>query len=358
MPRLGDDFDRIERRLMQVFGVNPSLLSAGSSTQPYASSALQAEFLNQILRTFQNYLKKHFMQRALVVSEAQGHQDYEMRGQTKIEITEEVQFEDENGEKQIETRPKWLIPKLNFQTLDLRDEATERQFLQTLRTMGVPIPDQKLMVGIPVDISDWTDEYNDELTRKTIQQQEAKLRVYKSLHDRNLPIPPDLKMEVESALSQQTAGGGAGGMPSPPGGGPGPGGAPGEGIVMPPAPPGIGGDMGGGIGPGGTGGPVPGGGPPPAGAMPPGPAGAVPESSNERRPGMPRPSSVQSSTEEEEPATIPEEELHLSRNQELVKEDGKEVIVERRLKPKNTKRYSMVDPSDILDEDEDETQGN
>jgi hypothetical protein len=31
MPRLGDDFDRVEKRLMQVFGVNPSLLSAGSA---------------------------------------------------------------------------------------------------------------------------------------------------------------------------------------------------------------------------------------------------------------------------------------------------------------------------------------
>jgi hypothetical protein len=60
MPRLGDDFDRIERRIMQIFGVNPSLLSAGSMSQPYASSALQAEFLNQILRTFQGYLKKHY----------------------------------------------------------------------------------------------------------------------------------------------------------------------------------------------------------------------------------------------------------------------------------------------------------
>ena len=38
MPRLGDDFDRIERRIMQIFGVNPSLLSAGATTQPYASS--------------------------------------------------------------------------------------------------------------------------------------------------------------------------------------------------------------------------------------------------------------------------------------------------------------------------------
>src|ERR1035437_9791287 len=73
MPRLGDDFDRIERRLMQVFGVNPSLLSAGSNTQPYASSALQAEFMNQILRTFQKQVKSHFKERALVVAQAQNH---------------------------------------------------------------------------------------------------------------------------------------------------------------------------------------------------------------------------------------------------------------------------------------------
>jgi hypothetical protein len=71
MPRLGDDFDRIERRIMQVFGVNPSLLSAGSNAQPYASSALQAEFMNQVLRTFQGYLIEHYKNRAAVVAEAQ-----------------------------------------------------------------------------------------------------------------------------------------------------------------------------------------------------------------------------------------------------------------------------------------------
>ena len=88
MPRLGDDFDRIERRIMQVFGVNPSLLSAGSNSQPYASSALQAEFMNQILKTFQNMLKAHYRERALVVAEAQGHQDYEKKGQTRVPIFE------------------------------------------------------------------------------------------------------------------------------------------------------------------------------------------------------------------------------------------------------------------------------
>jgi hypothetical protein len=33
----------------------------------------------------------------------------------------------------------------------MRDEATERQFLQSLRQIGVPIPDGDLMVGIHWD---------------------------------------------------------------------------------------------------------------------------------------------------------------------------------------------------------------
>lgn len=117
MPRLGDDFDRIERRIMQVFGVNPSLLSAGSNSQPYASSALQAEFMNQILKTFQNMLKAHYRERALVVAEAQGHQDYEKKGQTRVPIFEKVVVYDEEGEKHIKEVPKLLVPDLTFACL-------------------------------------------------------------------------------------------------------------------------------------------------------------------------------------------------------------------------------------------------
>lgn len=286
MPRLGDDFDRVERRLMQVFGVNPSLLGAGAATQPYASSALQAEFLNQILKTFQDYLKAHFRERALVVAEAQEHYDYEMRGTTKVKLMEEVVIYDEEGEAHIETRPKLLVPELQFQTLDLRDEATERQFLQTLRTMGVPISDQKLMVGVHFDVADEEDDYNEELVRKTVKQQEAKMKAYKILKTRNLPIPPDLKAEVESVLAPPGANPGVlpPTGPTPPGGGAGPAASgPGESIVMP-DPPG-GGDM------GPTGGPpVPGGGPPPTqpgGATGPGGGSTAPPVSMERRPGMP-----------------------------------------------------------------------
>lgn len=284
MPRLGDDFDRIEKRLMQVFGVNPSLLSAGSGGQPYASSALQAEFLNQILKTFQNTLIKHFRERAMVVAEAQEHFDYEVKGDSRIPVYETIVEYDLEGNKTLREVPKLLIPDLKFQTLDLRDEATERQFLQSLRGLGVPIPDQDLMVGVHWDIKEKVKIYNKELMEKTIAQQRAKFDTYTALTAQGLPVPVDLRTEVESVLQtgQQPmdASGGMGGLTpgvSGPGEPPAGAGGPGGGIVVPPPPPGL--------GPGPDSVP-PGGGPPPAGAIPPGPRGTVPEVSNERRPGL------------------------------------------------------------------------
>jgi hypothetical protein len=280
MPRLGDDFDRIERRLMQVFGVNPSLLSAGSGGQPYASSALQAEFLNQILRTFQKTLVKHFEARALVVAEAQGHYDYEQKGQTRVQLFEEVVEYDDDYNMNIVEVPKLLIPDLKFQTLDLRDEATERQFLQTLREMGIPISDQRLAIGVSFNIKEEYALYNREVKEKTIAQQRAKFETYTALTIQGLPVPTDLKAEVESVLQPSGMAPAGGEQPAMPG--PGPSAGPGGSIMMPNPP----GDLNGGLGPGGMGGTVPGGGPPPATPEAGGPAGAVPDVSNERRPGL------------------------------------------------------------------------
>jgi hypothetical protein len=300
MPRLGDDFDRIERRLMQVFGVNPSLLSAGSNTQPYASSALQAEFMNQILRTFQGMLKEHYRERALVVAEAQGHYDYETKGDTRIPIMEKVAVVDEEtGERHIEEVHKLLVPDLKFATFDMRDQATERQFLMALRQMGVPIPNEDLLIGIDWNYREKVLQYNRELKEQTIAQQRAKLDTYIALATQGLPIPLDLKAEVESVLvhgpgagggmPEEGGGGMAGGAQQKPGGMPGAigppgGGAPelgppgaGGGINMPPPPPGLG------SGPGTA---PPGGGAPAATPTAPGPAGNVPQVSNERRPGL------------------------------------------------------------------------
>ncbi len=367
MPRLGDDFDRIERRLMQVFGVNPSLLSAGASAQPYASSALQAEFLNQTLKTFQNRLIKHFESRALIVAQAQRHHDYEVKGQTRIPIMEHVKEITEDGETRIVERPKLLIPKLKFQTLDLRDEATERQFLQTLRSMGIPIPDAKMAVGIDWarDIPAMTSEYNKERKTMTISQQRAKMETYTALKAEGLPIPSDLRAEVESVLGQDSpapeGAAGAGGPGSSPGGAAGPGGpgggpggpaaAPGGGIVMPPPP-------GGALGPGGVGGTPPGGGPPPTAPQAPGPPGTVPQVSNERRPGLTYNTHVESAT-----MSDTEPELRLSDHRELVDEgEETERIIETMPQSKTEfvtasssgKKYSIIDPDAPPLEEEDE----
>ena len=365
MPRLGDDFDRIERRLMQVFGVNPSLLSAGASTQPYASSALQAEFLNQILRTFQQMLKKHFYERAAVVAEAQGHYDYEVKGTTRIPIYETIVEYDGEGNKTLKEVPKLLVPQLSFSTLDLRDEATERQYLQTLRGMGVPIPDEDLMVGVSWKIKDKIDTYNKELKEKTISQQQAKVDTYNALTIKGLPVPADLKAEVESVLGTQgnavnsddpMMGGGQGG-PGAPGGDPGPSQSGGSPIVMPPPPAGLD-DGGGDLGPGGQGGTPSGGGPPPTAPISPGPPGTVPDVSNERRPGLKYNTNVNEAsadeTSEEEPAILEKleeiEDFKLAFNQELVEDDeGKEIIRQKSSKPRvispePSKKYSLIDP--------------
>jgi len=306
MPNLGEDFDRVERRLMQLFGVNPSLLGAGSSAQPYASSALQAEFLNQILRTYQNFLKKHFIERARVVAEANEHYDYEQRGDTRVPIMEEHIEYDEEGNVMVVERHKLLIPDITMKVLDLRDEATQRQFLAQLKSSGVPISDQTFMVGLPYTFKEELAKFEEEAIEKTVAQQQAKVKIYRLLKAQNLPIPPDLLMEIMSSGLDPNAGldpnefpdmqemtPEAGGMMPPEAeGGPQDGG-----IIVPPEP--------GGITPAAQ----------PISAQP----GSMPEVSNERTPLQP-PSQMTSK----------------------VVEDKKDRLVEKLILPKNAKKISLI----------------
>lgn len=197
MPRLDQDFDRIEQRLMMTFGVNPSLLQAGSASQPYASSALQAEFLNQILRTYQRFLINHYKTRARIVAEAQEHYDYEKRGDSRVPIMEEVLEIDEHGHEVIVEKNKLLIPDMRMKVLDLRDEATQRQFFQALKQQGVPIPDQDIAMGMHYDFEESLEKTEEEMIQKTVAQQEAKVKTYNILVAKGLPVPADLKQEIE-----------------------------------------------------------------------------------------------------------------------------------------------------------------
>lgn len=315
MPNLGEDFDRIERRLMQLFGVNPSLLSAGANSQPYASSALQAEFLNQMLRTYQNFLKRHYIERAKLVAEANEHYDYEKRGDTRVPIMEEHIEYDEDGNVVVVERHKLLIPDMNMKVLDLRDEATQRQFLAQLKSAGVPISDQTFMVGLPYTFKEELERFEEEAIEKTVAQQEAKVKIYRLLKAKNLPIPADLMQEIIMAGLDPSAGLNPQEFPD-------------MDLTQDPfaAMMGEGGGLDTGMGP--TDGPLgiefpeePGGTTPAIQPLSPNP-GAMPESSNERTPIQPPGgrSSVLSKTREE-------------------KEDR---IVEKILLPKNAKKISLI----------------
>ncbi len=335
VPDLGGDFDRIERRLLQAFGIAPSLLSGGSNAQPYASSALQAEFMNQQMKTYQNQLKQLFWERAQVVAEAQGHFAYEKRGQTRVPIMQEVIDYDQEGNPFITEKHKMMDIELQFENFNMRDEATERQFLQTLRSMGVPISDNKLMINVGFDFKDSLDELSEEMIQKTVVQQQAKLQTYKILQTQGLPIPPDLKAEVESTNAPVAPAGG--GMPpggAPPGGigdmsmpgavdvgAPAPSG--GGGIVMPPPPPGL----------EGTAPPIPGGSSDPSGSM-----GVRPPISDEMRSGMPKP--VGASFAELDPEEVDKRLAGL--NETLVQLE----IKKRDRRVKEASRRTYVDPSE------------
>jgi hypothetical protein len=289
VPDLWNDFDRIDTWLMQIFGLQ-GILKTGSGATPYATSALNAEFMNQILRTYQAYLKRHMISRMEIVAEAQGHYDYEKRGQTRVPIMEEVVEWDEEGNPHIVEKHKLMVPDVEMEVLDLRDEATERQFLMALRAAGVPISDERMMIGVSFEFKDSLDEMQEEMIQKTVAQQMAKLQTYKILRAQGLSIPPDLKAEIEGSGAQDPTASGLGPPGGPPGGLPGGEGigggpplgigapSPGPGgIIMPPPPPDL--------TPSGvldTG--------PPGGAIQPlnpGPPGAAPQISHEPRPGMP-----------------------------------------------------------------------
>jgi hypothetical protein len=274
MPRLDSDFDRIDATIMRTFGIHPQLLTGGVSNVPYASSALQAEFLNQILRTYQGYLKRHFRDRALTVAEAQGFYDYHKKGDKRIPIMEEHLIIDEEGNKKIVKKHKLLVPEMKMKVLDLRDEATQRQFLTQLKQSGVPVSDTTFMVGIDTSFEDELERTTEEAIQKTIAQQEGKVKLYKYLRYKGLPVPPALAAEMAQLVgadpTQQDPGGI--GVDAPPGpGGPGlPGNPMGSEEFALPGEPGLGGSD------------IPGG---PPGASPiMGPAGTVPEISNERTP--------------------------------------------------------------------------
>ena len=198
MPNFNNDFDRLTDRILQIFGLSKTMLTGAGQGQTYAADALNRDLISQLLRTYQTRMRSFFRQRALVVAEAQEHFDYDEHGGKRyVKMEEVLEIDEETGEERIVEQPKLLVPELRLKAMNLKDEEQERQFIEALRTSGVPISIQTRMVNIPIDLDDEIDRVRDEQVQLAVEAQETRKATFQALQAKGLPIPEDLKSDFE-----------------------------------------------------------------------------------------------------------------------------------------------------------------
>jgi intein/homing endonuclease len=203
IPDMTQDYAQIEKRILTVFGISESLIS-GQANQPYASTALSADFLNQRLRSYQSEIKKHVKDRYRAVAEAQEFFDYETKGGRLIPVYEEyIVVDPETGNKERKSKRKLLIPEPIMRVMDLRDEATQREFLFKLKEAGVPVADSTMLFGVEFGFEDELEKTLDQARAKIIAQQRSNNQLYKELKEEGLPIPEWLRAEVAGIAPEE-----------------------------------------------------------------------------------------------------------------------------------------------------------
>ncbi len=206
MPDLTGDFDRLEDRILQTFGLSKTMLTGADAGQTYAADALNRDLIAQLLTTYQKMIVRHYRKRALIVAEAQEHYDYEERNGKRYVITEEIlETDEETGEEYIVEQPKLLIPDMQMRTMNLRDEEVERQFLEGLAESGVPVSIKTRLTNIPIDFNEEIERKQDEQVLLAVAEQETRKATYQALRDANLPIPQDLRLDFEPKPMQAVA---------------------------------------------------------------------------------------------------------------------------------------------------------
>ena len=201
MPRLDQDFMRVESKIMQVFGIGSDMLQGGAGGT-YASGALNRELITQMLSTYQHKIETFIRSRMEPVAERQGH--YEMRtvnGRTMPIMETVLMIDEETGAEYIEERPKLAIPEVRFRSMNLRDESIERGFLQNLMGAGFPISLGTLAVNIPIDFDDELETRREEKVKTVVAEQQFKRELFQQLLVQQLPIPAEYIQEYQAYLS-------------------------------------------------------------------------------------------------------------------------------------------------------------
>jgi hypothetical protein len=89
------------------------------------------------------------------------------------------------------------VPELEFDTLNLSDQAQERQFIESLVAGGVPITDERRILGTGIDFEEMLEAKKQEQIRKAVVEQETRRETYQALRDAGLPISEDLRKDFE-----------------------------------------------------------------------------------------------------------------------------------------------------------------
>lgn len=196
MPDLSMDFERIEDRVLQVFGLSRTFLTGAGEGQTYAADALNKQLVEQLMTTYQKMLARHIRQRMLICAEAQEHYDYEERNGRRFVIMEEVlETDEETGEKRITEQPKLLVPELKCQVLNFRDEDTTRQFTEALRASGIPISARTRTRGLGIELDEERERSQDEAVADIIGQARTRRQAFVELRNQGLPVPADLMQD-------------------------------------------------------------------------------------------------------------------------------------------------------------------
>ena len=196
MPDLSADFERIEDRVLQVFGLSRTFLMGAGEGQTYAADALNKQLVEQLMQTYQKMLMRHTRQRMLICAEAQEHYDYEERNGRRFVIMEEVlETDEETGEKRITEQPKLLVPELKCAVLNFRDEDTTRQFVEAIRASGIPVSQRTRTRGLGIDLDEERERSQDEAVADIIGQARTRRQAFIELRNQGLPVPADLMMD-------------------------------------------------------------------------------------------------------------------------------------------------------------------
>ena len=201
MPRLDQDFMRVQTNVMGVFGIGSDLIQGGQGGT-YASGALNRELITQMLSTYQHKIEKFIRSRMEPVAERQGHYEFRNVGGQRVPIMETVlMVDEETGAEFVEERPKLAIPEVRFRSMNLRDESVERGFLQQLQASGFPISLGTLAVNIPIDFEDEVEARKHEKIMTVVAEQQFKKDLFDRLMTLGLPIPPEYFQEYQAYLA-------------------------------------------------------------------------------------------------------------------------------------------------------------